>query len=508
MGAQSGVLMENEKQANKLAAQVMQITFLVFTLVFILDIVGVFVVDLGIMTFAYISGSILLLVPSLFVMKLKIEAGYIKYLTVIGAVIFVTMLSITLTYHVVVIYVYPIAIASLYFSKKLNILATALTVAGVSIGQILAFNLQTLPDDNFTEMNGVIIFGVIPRALILIAIAAIFTTLGSRTAGMLSNLMGAEEQERVLNQMKEMKEKTVITVEKLLEMVATLSEITSDSMDANDQIAKETEAMLNGSADNTKQIEAMHAKIQDMTKQLADLSDRNDKVASLAEQVSENTKENQQRMDFATDSMGRIQESTDECKDIIFKLGEDSKEIFSIIQVITGISNKTKILALNASIEAARAGDHGKGFAVVAEEIQALSEQTNAAVDSIGAIVNQVVQKTEEAVSAMEQSASLTEKGMASMKEVSESTALITTSNQEMSEQVVSMDKISSLVRERSHEVADGMDQVSENTQKNFNSVEQVTAATQENRAGTASLAEFVEQIKELSEQLSKVVQE
>ena len=508
MGAQSGVLMENEKQANKLAAQVMQITFLVFTLVFILDIVGVFVVDLGIMTFAYISGSILLLVPSLFVAKLKIEAGYIKYLTVIGAVIFVTMLSITLTYHVVVIYVYPIAIASLYFSKKLNILATALTVAGVSIGQILAFNLQTLPDDNFTEMNGVIIFGVIPRALILIAIAAIFTTLGSRTAGMLSNLMGAEEQERVLNQMKEMKEKTVITVEKLLEMVATLSEITSDSMDANDQIAKETEAMLNGSADNSRQIEAMHAKIQDMTKQLADLSDRNDKVASLAEQVSENTKENQQRMDFATDSMGRIQESTDECKDIIFKLGEDSKEIFSIIQVITGISNKTKILALNASIEAARAGDHGKGFAVVAEEIQALSEQTNAAVDSIGAIVNQVVQKTEEAVLAMEQSASLTEKGMASMKEVSESTALITTSNQEMSEQVVSMDKISSLVRERSHEVADGMDQVSENTQKNFNSVEQVTAATQENRAGTASLAEFVEQIKELSEQLSKVVQE
>ena len=93
------------------------------------------------------------------------------------------------------------------------------------------------------------------------------------------------------------------------------------------------------------------------------------------------------------------------------------------------------------------------------------------------------------------------------MKEAGESAALITTSNQEMSEQVVSMDKISVSVRERGREVADGMDQVSDNTQKNFNSVEQVTAATQENRAGTESLAEFVEQIKELSEQLSKVVQ-
>ena len=61
-----------------------------------------------------------------------------------------------------------------YFSKKLSVLATTLTVAGVSVGQVLAFNLHTLQDDNFTEMNSVIIFGIIPRALILIAVAAIF----------------------------------------------------------------------------------------------------------------------------------------------------------------------------------------------------------------------------------------------------------------------------------------------------------------------------------------------
>ena len=69
----------------------------------------------------------------------------------IAAAIFTTLLSITLTYHVVVIYVYPIAIASLYFSKQLNILATSLTVAGVSVGQLAAFYLDTLQDDNFQE---------------------------------------------------------------------------------------------------------------------------------------------------------------------------------------------------------------------------------------------------------------------------------------------------------------------------------------------------------------------
>ncbi len=508
MKGTSVILMENEKMANKLAAQVMQISFIFLTMAYVLNIVGVFEVPFGIMTIAYVSGGILLLTPSFIVMKQKKECSYIKYLTVIGSVIFVSMLSVTLSYHVVVLYVYPIAIASLYFSKKLSILSTVLTVCGVSLGQILAFYLQTVTDHNATNLSDLILFGVIPRVLILIAVAAIFTTLASRTAGMLSNLMGAEEQERVLNRMTRVKEKTAVMVDQLLKMVEELSVITNASMEANTQIAEETEIMLQGSGDNLKQIEQMYDKIQSMAKQLEDLKERNNKVAMLAMQVSENTQENQKRMDFATDSMGRIHVSTDACKEIIFILGEESKEIFSIIQVITGISNRTKILALNASIEAARAGEHGKGFAVVAEEIRALSEQTNVAVENIGKIVNQVVQKTEDAVSAMEQSVSLTEQGMDSIKMAEESAALITTSNKKMSEQVVSMDKISESVRSHGQEMAQGMDQVSENTQKNFRSVEQVTAATEENCAGITSLSEFVERIKEISQQLSEMVQE
>jgi len=122
------------------------------------------------------------------------NSSIMKFLVVIGAVGFVTLLSTTLTYHVVVIYVYPIAIASLYFSKKLNLLAAGMTVVGVSVGQILAFVLQTLPDDNFTDMRRVVVFGIIPRAIILISLAAIFT--GTRTSAMLANLMGAEDHRR------------------------------------------------------------------------------------------------------------------------------------------------------------------------------------------------------------------------------------------------------------------------------------------------------------------------
>ena len=188
------ILIENEKQANHIAAKVMRITFLIFTFIYILDLIDIFVINLTIMTIAYIGSGVLLLLTTLLIDVLKRDNTYVKYINVIAAAIFTTLLSITLTYHVVVIYVYPIAIASLYFSKQLNILATGLTVTGVSAGQLAAFYMDTLQDDNFQELHSVVIWGILPRALILIAIAAIFSMLSNRTANLLSILLLKEEQ--------------------------------------------------------------------------------------------------------------------------------------------------------------------------------------------------------------------------------------------------------------------------------------------------------------------------
>ena len=167
--------------------------------------------------------------------------------------------------------------------------------------------------------------------------------------------------------------------------------------------------------------------------------------------------------------------------------------------MITGISNQTNILALNASIEAARAGEHGKGFAVVASEIQKLAEQTKAAVDDIGKIVTEAVRHTENAVSVMEQSVELTKAGMESIREVGNSTAVITSSNIRMSDQIMEMDQTVENIKQQSSEVAKGMEQVNTNTQSNYSAIEHVTAATEENSAGVEEIENMVERIKELA---------
>lgn len=507
MAGENRLLRENERQANRLVAKVMRITFIVFTLVYLLDVIGMFTVDLAIMTVAYVGGGILLFLPTILVNVLKRDDWYVKYINVICAVLFVGLLCMTLTFHVVVIYVYPIAIASLYFSKQLNIVATALTLGFTSVGQILAFNMQTLPDKNFDEFMDILIFSVIPRGLILIAIAAIFTTLCSRTAAMLSNLMGAEEQKEMLDKMQKMKDNAAHTSQTLLDMVTELSGITEGSLQANERIAEQAEHLLAVTTENTMAVENADGRIQDIAGELTGLSNMNHKTAQLTDRIGDNTRENQNRMDEATENMEQIHDSTNVCKEIITNLGEESKEIIGIIETITSISNRTNILALNAAIEAARAGEHGKGFAVVAEEIQKLSEQTKNAVENIGTIVNEVVKNTEAAVEAMEENVLHTQNGMESIQKANESSVLITSSNEELAQQIHAIDRAAEIIRMKSGEVSESMKQISQNTQKNCDAVEHVTAATQENSAGTESLAEIVEQIRELSEQLNEVVQ-
>lgn len=499
MEEKNGVLVTNEKQANIAVAKVMRITFIFFTLVYLLNVIGIFVVDMGIMTFAYVIGSVLLWIPTLLVNVGKLQQGYVKYVLILCAVIYVTVAASTLGYHVVLLYIYAIAIASLYFSKKLNILTTALSVVGVSVGQWLDFVLNTLPDKNFTNLYALVVYGIVPRALVLIAIAAIFTMLGERTAGMLSNLLGAEEQEKMMNEMRLMQEQSKRTSDELLQMVKDLSVITETSMKANGEIAEETNSLLQSFSENTDEIIAINGRTQNINSQLIALATMNGQVAELAQQINERTEENQRKMDDATDSMEQIHTSTSECKDIIWKLGEESKEILGIINVITGISKQTNILALNATIEAARAGESGKGFAVVASEIQKLAEQTRAAVDDIGNIVTEVVRHTENAVGVMEHSVQLTAAGMQSIREVGNSTAVITSSNSQMSEQIMEMDKTVETIQEQSGEVAKGMEQVNSITQNNYNAIEHVTAASQENSAGVQEIENMVEKIKEIA---------
>jgi len=456
------LLKKNEKEANLIVAKVMRVSFLIFTLVYILNVIGIFEVKPNVMTFAYISGGILLLVPTLLSNILKIDHWIIKFINVFCAAIFITLLSITLTWHVVAMYVYPIAIASLYFSKKLNITATILTVIGVSIGQVLAYFMQTTLDDNFTDVHGMIIFGVVPRAMVVIAVAAIFTMLCGRTASLLSNLMGAEEQKELFDRMKVMKDNATQTSEVLYRAVGQLSEISESSLRANQSIAEEAERLLSGSMENTGAVEYADDRIQDISAQLSELSDMNHRTAQLTDHIGQNTRENQRLMDEVTENMEQINVSTEECGQIIHTLGEESKEIIGIVQTITGISSKTNILALNASIEAARAGEQGKGFAVVAEEIRNLSMGTQNSSNSIMEALKLLEETSDKMTESITTILGLISQNLEIMQNVNASVETIADDSKVLGDEIQVVDAAMKKVEDSNKNMVENMQQVQE----------------------------------------------
>lgn len=493
------LLRENERSANKAAAKVMRITTAFFAVVLILDIVGIFAIPLNVMIMAYIIGTVLLFLPTLIVNGAKKDGGWVKYFIVLCAVLFTVVLAATLSYHSILLFVYPIAIASLYFSVRLNIFATVITIIGTSLGQVMAFNLDYVTDKNLYELSRVLIYGVLPRALTLFAISAIFTMLSKRTAKMMGSLMGAEQQRL-------MREKSLEVSEKLLMNVTELDRIYASAAEANRSIADKSESVMQDSEVNFTHIKSVEENMNDISENLANLAQMSERIAELTKRADVITADNNSKMAFAAESMEQICKGTDESKEIISRLSAQSQEIVQIASVITDISTQTNILALNASIEASRAGEAGKGFAVVAMEIKKLSEQTKTAAANISEIIKQVTQNISGTVEAMEKSAELTREGMTNMEHVKSSAEKISASNSEISKHISYMNDIISNVAESGGSISDSLVSVSANIENNCGAVQHMAAAIQENTADTETLGVMVKDIKAMAEELEGLV--
>ena len=489
------ILRENERSASIAAAKVMRITILVFALVVVLDILGIFVVDLGTMFAAFGISAALLLIPTLVVRMAKQGAGWVKYIIVLCAVLFTVIVTLTMSWHAVLLFVYPIAIASLYFSGKLNIFATVFTIVGVSAGQVAAYQFDYVTDQNFESMSDVVLFGIIPRALVLLAVSAIFTMLCRRTTSMLGSLMGAEQQRL-------MREKSLEVSEKLLETVTDLDKISAATAAANRRIADESGNVMRDSEQNFRYIQSVEENMALIAQNLTNLSDMSEKITYLTEQAERITAENNAVMARASESMDGICRGTDESKKIIARLSEQSERIVQIAKVITSISQQTNLLAVNASIEASRAGAAGKSFAVVAQEIKKLSEQTNTATAEIGGIIEQVTGNITATVAAMEKNSALTRDGMESMEQVKRSAEHISASNAEIARHITAMNSVIGDVAESGEDVSHKLVDVSGNVRNNCGAVQHVAAAIEENSAGTANLGTMVKSIKTMAEEL------
>jgi len=195
-------------------------------------------------------------------------------------------------------------------------------------------------------------------------------------------------------------------VEEMRGLVTTINE-TSVRVSASAQETRATAMHLSEASEHQRdQIVNASAIVKQMSNTMAEMANKANNSVSIARQSLDIANEGGATVRATIDGMDNIREQIQETSKRIKRLGESSQEIGNIVELIEDIADQTNILALNAAMQAAMAGEAGRGFAVVADEVQRLAERSTNATKQIEALVKTIQADTSEAVTSMEASTS------------------------------------------------------------------------------------------------------
>ena len=180
-----------------------------------------------------------------------------------------------------------------------------------------------------------------------------------------------------------------------------------------------------GMEQQSGEITSMAGAVEEFSATSLDIADNMGATQRLAQENAQQTQIGRSSMEEASSSLEQIAGALNSTATVINTLGQRSQEIGGIVGVITSIAEQTNLLALNAAIEAARAGEQGRGFAVVADEVRSLASRTRQATDEISSMIHSIQQETGNAISTMEQGNVLMQEGLSRNANVASALARI-----------------------------------------------------------------------------------
>lgn len=285
-----------------------------------------------------------------------------------------------------------------------------------------------------------------------------------------------------------------------------LSNNTAESMATSQQIASAMMQISHNTDAQSSVIEKATDAVANITESIENTATSTNEVLTLSQQATTLALSGSDAIHNTVTQMSSIQQSVSLTDEKIRTLYDRTKEIGSILDVISAISDQTNLLALNASIEAARAGEHGKGFAVVADEVRKLAESSQASTTEIAKLIAEVQKDTAQSVQFMEQATNEVTSGI----EISKDTALkfetILTSTQHMTPRIETIAATTQRIAATLQDINMTTQHIAASAQENASVSEEVAASSEESLASLEQIERAAAELNHLSNELNIAV--
>lgn len=313
------------------------------------------------------------------------------------------------------------------------------------------------------------------------------------------------------NKMVDNLHKLILQVHTSAEHVAASAEQLTASSHQSSQAANQVASSISEIAQEAdiqlRTVEQTSGSIRNMSASINQVNDYAHNAVLKSGQAAEKAKESDLSINQAVQQMELIEQTVNTSARIISALGERSKEIGQIVDTISGIAGQTNLLALNAAIEAARAGEQGRGFAVVADEVRKLAEQSQSAAKQIAELIGRIQLDTAKAVEAMSNGthevilgAKVVNSAGSTFREI---TALIT----QVSGQITGISTAMEQMNKESRSIVASIKTIDELSGRTAAESQTVSAATQEQSASMEEVASASQNLAEMAQKLQEMVQ-